>query len=128
VRPLVNRIRHTGGTGHAEFLAGYRDLIDRCVAAGITRIALVEPFLIPVDESHLRMLPALEEKMRPVAQLARADGLRFVRLQQAFTEAARQRDPAELVLDGVHPEPAGHDLIAERWLDVVRPLIGATHG
>ncbi|MDT0203502.1 GDSL-type esterase/lipase family protein [Nocardioides sp. AE5] len=130
-RRLVNRIRHTGGTTHSAFDAGYRELIARTLAAGIDRIVLVEPFLIPVDDSQLRMLGDLEEKMRLVAAIAEDHDLPLVRLHDAFTRAATERDPAELVLDGVHPEAAGDELIAELWLEVVAPLLeewGAADG
>src|SRR3546814_19722784 len=65
------------------------------------------------------MLADLEEKMRIVRLLADEYDALFVPLHDAFTTAAQERDPAELVIDGVHPAPAGHDLIAEQWLSVV---------
>jgi len=39
----------------------------------------------------------------------------FVSLQDTFDKAARTTGPAHWAADGVHPTPAGHALIAERW-------------
>ncbi|HEY9566408.1 MAG TPA: SGNH/GDSL hydrolase family protein [Nocardioides sp.] len=123
-RRLVNGLARlsgggTAGTTHEAYEAGYREILDRTRAAGINRLVLLEPFLVPVDDGQVRMLADLEEKMRIVRLLADEYDALFVPLHDAFTTAAQERDPAELVIDGVHPAPAGHDLIAEQWLSVV---------
>jgi lysophospholipase L1-like esterase len=42
-------------------------------------------------------------------------GATFVPLQRAFDDASARGGPAHWLGDGVHPTPAGHALIAERW-------------
>lgn len=121
---LTNLVRHTGGgTSHQVYESGYREILERSQAAGIEQIVLVEPFVIPVDDDQLRMVADLEERMRTVRRLASDYGALFVPLHEVFTLAAQQREPAELIIDGVHPTSAGHDLIAQQWMRVVGPEI-----
>ena len=40
----------------------------------------------------------------------------FVPLQRIFDDACRIQPPAYWLADGVHPTPAGHQLIANEWL------------
>lgn len=121
-RARLNRLRPGGGgTGHDRFEVGYRNLVAQAQAAGIERLVLVEPFLVPFAPEQERMLPDLAEKARRIRDLAAEHDATFVPLQAAFDAAP---DPRSLVTDGVHPTPAGHDLIAQQWLEVAGPLTG----
>jgi lysophospholipase L1-like esterase len=51
--------------------------------------------------------------------VAQTAGATFVPLQAAFDAAAARGGPAHWLADGVHPTPAGHALIAERWRTAV---------
>lgn len=114
---FTSRLRH-GGTGEKEFEAGYREILQRSRDAGIKRIIMVEPFLLPVEEDQWRMRADLDAKTAVVRRLATEFGADFVALDGPFAEEASAVGPEALVRDGVHPTPAGHRLIADRWLHV----------
>jgi acyl-CoA thioesterase I len=95
----------------------YRDLLERTRAAlPETRIALMEPFTLPVSPEIEAWRVDLDPKIQAVRRLARDFGCALVPLDDLFAEAAERREPAFWALDGVHPTPAGHGLIARAWL------------
>ena len=44
-------------------------------------------------------------------------------LKELLDEACRRCPPEYWLLDGVHPTPAGHQLIADAWLELFRSEI-----
>lgn len=102
-------------TSSADFAARYRLLLRSAVAAGVERLVLVEPFLLPVSSEQEAWREDLEPKQAIVADLASEFGARFVPLQAPLTAAARAGAPA-IAGDGIHPSPTGTSLIAEAWL------------
>jgi lysophospholipase L1-like esterase len=40
-----------------------------------------------------------------------------------FYDSAIFSDPSTLIEDGNHPNPAGYDLVAELWFEVLRPIL-----
>lgn len=101
----------------------YTDLLDRAVAAGVPRLILVEPFHLATADAwaHWREGNAfaradLDTKRPVVRRLAERYGAAFVPLQDAVDAAARERGPAVVAPDGVHPSAHGHELIAGLWL------------
>ncbi|KUH39608.1 MULTISPECIES: SGNH/GDSL hydrolase family protein [Streptomyces] len=86
------------------------------------RIVLCEPFSLPsgpgsdFDEA-LAAQVLLRQKV--VAELAAAHRVEPVRLQPVFDEAARRAPAAHWLHDGVHPTPAGHQLLADAWISAV---------
>lgn len=87
-----------------------------------TRLVLCEPFILPAGATadkweEWRTLLANYQKV--TRELADQFNAVFVPLQDVFDEAAKQKEPAYWLWDGVHPTAAGHYLIAERWMSVV---------
>ncbi len=95
----------------------YRDLLTRTRAAlPETRIALMEPFVLPFPPNRETWRVDLDPKIQAVRRLARDFGCVLVPLDGLFAASAARREPAFWALDGVHPTPAGHGLIARAWL------------
>ena len=95
----------------------YRELLERTQAAlPATRIALMEPFVLPFPPDREAWRVDLDPKIQAVRRLARDFGCALVPLDGLFAEAAARREPAFWAPDGVHPTPAGHGLIARAWL------------
>ena len=103
-------------TSTEDYAAGYRRLLDRTARETKARIILMEPFLLPVNDAQLVWWEDLRPKQAVVRQLAVDYGLPIIPLQEVFNEAARASGPAAWAADGVHPTPAGHQLIAEKLL------------
>lgn len=107
-------------TTAAQFEDSYRRLLDavRHNLPG-TRLVLVEPFVLPVPADRAAWREDLDPKIGRVRKLALAYRAALVPLDGLFAQAACRREPAFWTVDGVHPTPAGHALIARAWLDAV---------
>lgn len=109
------RLGRSNGT-RADFDTGLGALLDRTRAAlPSVRLVLLEPFVLPIGAVDTTWLPEMVERRAIVRRHAERMRAVFVPLQDAFTEAAARSTPDRWLYDGVHPAPAGHALIAERW-------------
>lgn len=106
-------------TSRADFVAGYRRILQRAVDANIPNIVLMEPFVLPYPDDRCAWREDLDPKIDAVRCLAREFGAILVPLDGLFASVAAVRDPAFWAADGVHPSPAGHALIARAWLRAV---------
>ncbi len=89
------------------------------------KIMIIEPFVLEADATR-----STEEKpekwetfSREVAirakiakEIAKKYSLKFMTLQDKFEAAAEKTGTAYWLEDGVHPSPAGHELIAREWI------------
>jgi acyl-CoA thioesterase-1 len=93
-----------------------------CLAdlGGATKLILVEPFVLPVNDEQESWHEDLDEKRAVVARLAEEFGAGFVPLQSVLAAAAEDRGATSLAQDGVHPTEIGHRLIADAWLEVAK--------
>lgn len=85
------------------------------------RLMLCEPFSLLVGRSDgfwKEWSAGMAQRQAIVARLAEKHGAALVRFQRVFDDAVK-RAPAEYwIWDGVHPTPAGHQLMAEEWVRV----------
>ena len=87
-----------------------------------TQLVIGEPFILPVgkiktnwNEWHDHISKRQEE----AKNLAKEFDAIFVPFQAHFDEAARKAPAEYWIWDGVHPMPAGHELMARKWIDAV---------
>lgn len=80
-----------------------------------TRLVILEPFVLRVGAVNDRWFPEFTDRQAAAARVARRAGAIWVPLQGVFDRLARQAGPAHWAADGVHPTPAGHEVIADRW-------------
>ncbi|MGG1553386.1 SGNH/GDSL hydrolase family protein [Paenibacillus ferrarius] len=112
-------------TGAADrFESSYRHLLaitkEYLPQAGLI---LCEPFVlnVGVPANNWDGWKAQVGKYQEVTRgLAKEYGAVFVPLQQRFDEACTRAEAAFWARDGVHPTAAGHQLIANAWLDAVQ--------
>jgi len=105
----------------AEFETQFNALIARTKAAlPNARLVIMEPFVMKVGSVDDSWYPAFPERQAIVARIAKRVSATWVPLQAAFDSAARDTGPAHWAADGVHPTPAGHALIADRWRATVK--------
>lgn len=125
VNDVARLVRGAGATSVDGVEAGCRKLLrrtrDRLPGA---RLVLCEPFLLPVGEpgEHWSAWSgAMARVQAVVAVLATEFGAVHVPLQDTFDAASAQAPAEHWAWDGIHPTPAGHELIARRWVEVVNP-------
>lgn len=106
-------------TSAAQFKSRYSDIIDRTKEKLHANLILIEPFVLPVPEERNSWREDLDPKIGVVRDLAREYGALYVPLDGLFAAASTVIEPAYWAPDGVHPSPAGHELIANAWLKAV---------
>lgn len=112
-----------------RFERQYRDVLERTRAALPTsRIALMEPFLLPVSPDLDLWRADLDLKIQAVRLLARDFGCALIPLDGLFAAAAARSAPAYWAEDGIHPTPAGHALIARAWLEAFGVSLSVSPG
>jgi lysophospholipase L1-like esterase len=113
--------RRRGYTGTAaDYETGLTDLLRSTRRAlPAVRLLVLEPFVLRCGAVDASWFPAFDERRAAAARSAEQARATFVPLQQAFDQAAARTGAAYWAPDGVHPTPAGHALIAERWREVV---------
>lgn len=103
-------------TTAATFEDNYRACLEN--VGGASRVILIEPFVLPINEEQEHWHEDLDEKRAVVARLAAEFATGFVPLQLLLSAAAEDLGAEALVRDGVHPTPLGHRYIADAWLEV----------
>ena len=114
--------------GKKEFSAnsyenGFRALLQKTrEKLPETKFVIGEPFLLPVGwvkDKWGQYLEALTPRQKIAEQLSREFNTAFVPYQELFTAAAKRSSVEGWLWDGVHPMPAGHELMADAWIKAV---------
>jgi len=88
-----------------------------------TGLVLCEPFILNTGAPAVKWLAwreRLAEYQATVRALATDFGAVRVPLQNAFDDACSRAPAPFWLFDGVHPTPAGHQLMAQAWMDAVQ--------
>jgi lysophospholipase L1-like esterase len=109
----------------ASFESDYRFILDASRKANPElRLVLLDPFVLPTG--GLKNEQAWKSRSEPtavlrevVAKLATDYEAVHIRTQDIFDKAAKVTGPENLIWDGIHPLPAGHELIARHWIQAV---------
>ncbi|MCC5830631.1 MAG: SGNH/GDSL hydrolase family protein [Phycisphaeraceae bacterium] len=98
----------------------YRMLLEWTVARLPTvRLVLCEPFVLPCGVVTEAWVQEIDHRRRIVAELAGQFNAILVPFQSMFDEACRRAEARYWARDGVHPTPAGHQLMADQWIKSV---------
>lgn len=116
----VNDFWHKRLKGYTGTIADYESeyvatLTATRQALPAVRLVVLEPFVLRYRSVDATWFPDFDERRAAAARVASRVGATFVRLQDAFNAASARTGPAYWTADGIHPTPAGHALIAERW-------------
>ena len=85
-------------------------------------IVICEPFILPVGRVKERWEEYSNEMKKFQAILpaiAAAFGAIYLPLQDEFNNALKKAPAEYWIWDGIHPMPAGHELIARKWIGAV---------
>ena len=115
----------------SESAEQFEALYDRLLAQTIhalpsTRIVLGEPFVLPVgtrkatwETDHAE----ITKRQEAVARLAAKYHLPLIHYQRSFDEACKLAPAEHWSWDGIHPNYAGHALMAREWLRTVNDAV-----
>ena len=102
----------------------YRSLLKQTkeTLPGI-QIVLCEPFLYPMIRASEKWVPEIKIRQSIVRNLSNEFNAIFIPLQDAFNAMLEKAPATYWIWDGVHPMPAGHELIARKWISIVKKTL-----
>ena len=132
VNDVLAMVRNNNPEPAQAFRETYMKILDKTRAAlPDTRIVLCEPFILPLgwvnDKTEIWQDEILK-RQQMVRELAETYQTMFVELQKPFRDACRKAPASYWIWDGVHPMPAGHELIARLWIREVGKKLRFVNG
>ena len=95
----------------------YDSLLDRVVSACKPKIILLEPFYISHDRSPMsfrnKVIETIPGYIEVVHEMSKKYGTAIIRTHEIFQEQIKYRHPDHFCPEPVHPNVAGHTVIAE---------------
>ena len=85
-------------------------------------IVICEPFILPlgwVSKNTEVWQTEIKKRQETAKKLANEFNAIFIEFQQPFEDACRKAPAEYWIWDGVHPMPAGHELMARIWIKKV---------
>lgn len=124
----VNDTWHEFGCGNGVEVPRYERIYREMISwtadklPGCT-VMLMTPFMLPVGDDRPEMIPDVAKRQEVVEMLANEFSLRCVPVHAIMEAACEKADPSYWAADGVHPTPAGHQLIADAWIKTALPVL-----
>lgn len=124
----INDVAHQLFEATRNQAARYEDLYamlleDTLAELPAVRLVLCDPFVLPVGERvtarWAEWQAAVQCRQQIVARLAARFGAVHVPFQAHFDRALAEAPADYWIWDGVHPTPAGHEIMARAWLQAV---------
>ncbi|MEM7127395.1 MAG: SGNH/GDSL hydrolase family protein [Chloroflexota bacterium] len=88
------------------------------------QLVLCEPFVLPCGVVTNAWQDEMTQRREIVKALAQTHNATFVPFQSMFDNALTTAPPRHWAEDGVHPTKAGHQLMADLWLEKVEVKSG----
>lgn len=103
----------------------YRELLQwTCEQLPNVKFILMDPFLCPDVADRASFLPDVAARADVVARLAKEFNAVHIKTQELFNDAFKRAPQEFWAADGVHPTPAGHQLITDAWVKAATPILG----
>lgn len=105
-------------TSPDKFRDNYLYLLDKTKhTLPNVKFVLMSPFLLPTSNEQLSWFEDLNPKIETVRELAKQYDAIYIPLQEIFNRnISLSRPNCYWTVDGIHPTPEGHSLIAKEWL------------
>lgn len=120
VNDILLEFNNHSGASVYKFEKIYKQIIEETkLQLPNVQLILCEPFSLPVGNVKLKWKLWKEElakRQQVVKSIAKLNKVTFVPLQIVFDLACTKADPEYWIWDGIHPTPAGHELITRAWL------------
>ncbi len=127
INDVGHEINRQDGVEDDRFETVYRMLLeDTKKVLPKTKFILMEPFCLAVPhrpEDWAAFRKGAKAKGEIVKKLAEEFGCAFVPLQDKFDRVCNLAPARHWIGDGVHPTPAGNQLIADRWLKAIKEIM-----
>ncbi|MBE9586838.1 lysophospholipase [Mucilaginibacter sp. JRF] len=126
VNDVLAMLRGQEGFTADNFETDYRNLLKQTTEA-LPNVKLVigEPFVLHTGKVN-KMWDQWNTETAKRAEIAKKLATEFkaifVPYQQAFNDALKKAPADYWIWDGVHPMPAGHELMAREWLKATKGL------
>lgn len=104
-------------TSAESFERSYRKILQKVKGELGAKIVMMEPFVNPFPDDRKAWREDLDPKLEVVRKLAKEFKADLISLDEIFAKAYDANLPDHYAYDGVHPTPAGHELIAKSWLE-----------
>lgn len=105
----------------ARFKTAYAKFLRTLTQSGVKDIILIEPFLLPIPADRKTWRIDLDKKIHAIRELANEFNTTYLHLDGLFNSLGIKDGYETYADDGVHPTPAGHQLIASHWLNELAP-------
>ncbi len=126
VNDVNAEINGRAGFSSREYAESYRKLLDQTrQKLPDLKLVIGEPFLLPVGRVKSKW-EEWSEKVRhrqeTARELAKEFAAAFIPYQSAFNDALKRASAEYWIWDGIHPMPAGHELMSREWIKAVKEL------
>ncbi len=126
VNDIIFNWEHKSGSDPERYEKIYRYLLDEVKKQNPdTLIVIMEPFFGEKKEEELNTF--FKERIGGYAEaakkIAEEYGAVFVPLQDMIDSYKEKTDIYNILWDGIHPTTCGHELIARRWKECVKPAL-----
>lgn len=106
-----------------NFAEEYRQLLQQTKQQlPNTQLVICEPFILPVGRIKERWEEyenEMAKRQKIVKQLSIEFNAIFIEFQNTFNKAIAKAPADYWIWDGIHPMPAGHELMAREWIQQV---------
>lgn len=120
VNDVWHKLDYSNGVDTPRFEMYYNLLIEQLKEAlPDLKIMIFEPFVLKgtgTEKYFDEFKAEVTEKAAAAKRVAEKNNLVFIPLQDKFNEALKKAPESYWLRDGVHPTPAGHELIKNEWL------------
>jgi lysophospholipase L1-like esterase len=103
-----------------QFTDSYKRILDKTLSSNPdVHLVICEPFILHLGwvNTNYEMWKSEVEKLQiSIRKIAETYKTSFVELQNPFLNACQKAQASYWIWDGVHPMPAGHELIARLWI------------
>ena len=124
INDVWHELNCRNGVDNDKYLRTYREILSEIKAAlPSIRIFVLEPFVLTgrATEGSWEIFSSETAKRACSARTAAEEfGCVFVPLQEKFDAACEKAPAPYWLIDGVHPTPAGHQLIADALISAFR--------
>lgn len=121
INDVWHEIKENNGVDAKRFEAVYRMYItDTLNRFPNIKIIAMEPFILKgcaTEDDWETFYNEARQRAAIVKKVAEEYDLSFIPLQEVFDKACELAPAIYWADDGVHPTPAGHQLIADAWLE-----------